>query len=336
MKTKYCIKMIPIMIALLLIIGFPKTIYAHEHNENCYGGTLHICIGDSTNGGACYTQKTNNDGSITYVKTCGKTSGRYYNSAGQYLAAQCNKIATNIVATNPTQQGSFPNFSINVTFLDGHTEEMPAHRSDWTSKNDYSNGGIVTVFWSGLVNNAKNISELSTTINFTTPKPTPSPTPTPSVDTTPVIETPTETIPPTIEVTPTPELETIVTPEPTPIIESIPTPEVDKIVTPTPEVTIIPSIDDPVTYDEDLLTNENIEENQIDITTKDTPTPNVQKPTIQPKDKGFSWTLESIAIVSVLICIVISFVFIILYNCKKKRSKDNAQKIDLNNFFYDN
>ena len=68
---------------------------AHSHNADCYGGTLHICSGNSTSGGACYTARQQScQGKMTYkglatvtfkCASCGKENG-----TGNKFSASCS------------------------------------------------------------------------------------------------------------------------------------------------------------------------------------------------------------------------------------------------------
>ena len=184
-----------IICSLLLTFFFfsmEEVVYAHTHNEACYGGTEHICDGTATNGGNCYTKQSEGN----YIKTCGKTSGRYYNSNGQYLSPQCNIVGVSATAVEPIQHKETPLLKMNITFLDGHTETINAIRTDWSPAKDYSNGETITLYWKGLINNAKTQGELSAQIDFTSPikhtsTPTPMETTTPT--STPIEEEPTPT-----------------------------------------------------------------------------------------------------------------------------------------------
>lgn len=312
-----------IFLVFSFLLLFPTIVYAHDHTENCYGGNLHTCQGDETNGGACYTEQANEDGTKTYVKTCGKTSGRYYNSAGQYLMPQCNKIGVGIEPVEPVQQTNNPNFKINVTFLDGHTEQVQASRTDWNSSKYYGSDGVITVYWNGLVNSALTPGEISAQIKFTsppTPTPTQTPIPTQEPTATPIqiTETPTPTEELPIENETTPEIEP-------PQIEETPIPTIEPTInTPLPTITVAPTQSanvepiTPIVYDEEILTS--------------TPT-NTPTPTFVPIKEPVEIS-KYIPVVVVAICIFIAFGFIIWYNIKKKKNNTPTQMVDLNNFIY--
>ena len=154
--------------ALALAAGFfppQNRVYAadHVHTAACYGGTQHICQGDTENGGPCYTYDS---ASGKYVKTCGKTSGNYYNSKGEYLLPQCASVGVSAEAAVPEQTGKEPDTRLKVTFLDGHTAEVKASGSSF-DRTKYYNGGKVHVWWSGLVGSASSYGKLSADITFT-------------------------------------------------------------------------------------------------------------------------------------------------------------------------
>ena len=322
-------KITSFLFCFMCFILCPLLIFAHEHNENCYGGKLHTCQGDTINGGACYTAQDNN-GTITYVKTCGKTTGRYYNSAGQYLLPRCNQVGVSVKPVEPVQQSKTPNFEMIVTFLDGHTEQVHANRTDWSSAKHYNEGEVINIYWKGLVNSALTPGELSTQIKYTSP-PTPTPTATPTPTETPTL-TPTETPTPTATPTPTE------TPTPTPVeeIEETPTPTPTETPTVIPTETPIPTEDITPTPTKNVE-QENIENNPIvneeDIPTN-TPTP-TNKITPIPTEKSEDFEMSQlIPFVLVGGCIFIGFIFIVWYNIKKSKKQTPTNKVDLNDFMY--
>lgn len=307
---------------LITLIGITTNVYAHEHTGDCYGGTLHTCQGDLTNGGACYSQVAQNClGTMTYTeeskttskcascsaeiqgitfytvkcsacpfsgkavdqpstcpscganlgliegyikfgstcpqtynvyqKTCNKTTGKYYNSQGQYLNPSCNYVIVSITPKVQNQVTDNPDFTIIATYLDGHTQEKQPTKVDYSPNKKYNNSSI-TISYSGIVTRAGNQGTLTTSITLSSPTPITTPTPTPTKVTTP---TPTQVI------TPTPT--TIITPT------TLPTQQITPIA-PTQ------SVENQQTSNQEI-TNENNDEVNVEITTGFAHVPEVTK-----------------------------------------------------------
>ena len=323
---------------------FKLNAYAHSHSAACYGGVEHICDGNEQTGGACFTQQSNG----SYVKTCGKTSGKYYNSNGQYLSPQCNKIGVSATAVEPTQFKSTPLLKMNITFLDGHTETVNATRTDWSTVKDYSNGETITLYWNGLVNDAKTPGELSAKVEFTSPivhttTPTLTPAPTQSVE-----ETPTPTLP--IEEENNGDISNVVengsennndelqegtslgvieeeieeTPIPTPTSTPIPT----IIDTPIPTKIVEESnINKPIYYEdeketeEDVLTIEELQKQQEAERLK------------KEKEEREQFLKIVVPIALVGIVTVISLIVLFSYNVKKKKEEYETKHVNLHDFY---
>ena len=152
-----------------------------------------------------------------YTKTCNKTSGKYYNSQGQYLNPSCNRVVVSITPKTQNQVTDKPDFTIIATYLDGHTEEKQPSKVDYSVGKKYNNSTI-EISYSGIVTRAGNQGTLKTSITLSTPTPITTPTPTQTQPTpTPTIAT-TPTIVPTTQPTPS----TITTPTIAPTTQPTP------------------------------------------------------------------------------------------------------------------
>ena len=184
----------------------------------------------------------------------------------------CNTKIKDVVPKNKYQTTKNPNFTLVVTYMDEHKEEVQPDRHDFNSSTTYAKDTEVCAYYS------KGSDAFRCVFYITTPTPIPTQTsiPTPTkkptliiTPTTTVKPTKTPTPSPTITVTPTitkkPTLTTTTTPttkpSQTPTLSLTPTPtleinkETNLINTPTIETTITPTITpilsgfDPNTYD---------------------------------------------------------------------------------------
>ena len=118
---------------------------------------------------------------VTYKKTCGKENGSFYNLKGMRVVPQCSTTIVSIAPKTKTQIGTKPDFTLIVTYLDGHTGEKQATKADWNSNKPYDNQNIV-LYFTGRTKTNGEVNTLTTTINFSTPKPTITPTIKPQVE----------------------------------------------------------------------------------------------------------------------------------------------------------
>ena len=125
----------------------------------------------------------------TYLKTCKKENGAYYDSNGNKVEPTCNSVIVDIKAKNPTQTTNNPDFTLIATYLDGHTSEIKPTIAEYSSNKQYKNEQI-RLSYTGIITKAGQKGTLVAYLHLTTP--TPSPTTTPTITPTPT-PTPTST-----------------------------------------------------------------------------------------------------------------------------------------------
>lgn len=103
---------------------------------------------------------------IYYQKICGKENNKFYNSRGMNVIPQCSTTIVSITPKQNIQVGTTPDFTIVVSYLDGHKQEKQATKADWNSNKIYKNQNIVLYFTCRTKTNGE-INTLTTTINFT-------------------------------------------------------------------------------------------------------------------------------------------------------------------------
>ena len=132
-------------------------------------------------------------GESLMLLSCDKETDGYYNSDGSLAMPECNKVAVSISALKQLQSGKEVDTTIEVTFLDGHKENVQG-TSNFNPNKSYNNNDVI-IYYEGIVFKAGNKGTLSTIIKMTTPY---------------NLATQTPTIPPTIIVTEVPPQSTFV------------------------------------------------------------------------------------------------------------------------------
>ena len=133
-------------------------------------------------------------GQSLMLLSCDKEEDKYYNSDGSFANPECDKVAVSILAHKQLQSGKEVDTNIEVTFLDGHKENLVGI-SNFDSNKQYNNSDV-TIYYEGIVTRAGNKGTLSTIIKMTTPYnlPTQAPVVQPTIV---VTQTPTQIVTPT-------------------------------------------------------------------------------------------------------------------------------------------
>lgn len=183
---------------------------------------------------------------IQYKKLCNKENNAFYDSYGKKVSPQCHYIVDSIKPKVKEQKTKTPDFTIYVTYLDGHVEEAKASKADWNKNVVYNNNDIV-LYYSGKTTADGKINTLTTVVKLTTPveyTATPTPTKRPTATPTPIKIT-------------QPAKVTI-----TPLATQVPTQSVlngleDEFATPTPTQSIDDELSNPLNVDENSTITDN-------------------------------------------------------------------------------
>ena len=104
-----------------------------------------------------------------YKKTCGKESGHYYDASGKEVQPVCSQIAVSVAPKVPVQTAQTPDFTLTVTYLDGHTAEVQPQRADWSAQGVYKDQDI-SLYWTGQSNAYGQKTQFVTSFKLTTPE----------------------------------------------------------------------------------------------------------------------------------------------------------------------
>lgn len=133
-----------------------------KHKSNCK------VLNCSRTSGYSLTCGKSNSSVVGYSTNCGKTAGCYY-KGNTRVYESCSNIVSKIEAVIPTQSVDRRrlDFSIKVTYLDGHSMITSPTSADYRSNKNYSNEKI-TLRYVGVNNKTGTTEEFTTTVTITT------------------------------------------------------------------------------------------------------------------------------------------------------------------------
>lgn len=257
--------------------------------------------------------------SVKYKNNCNKENGAYYSEYGAKVKPQCHVTVTSIKAKYPIQKTDNPDFTLIVTYLDGHVEENKATIANWNSSMTYNDTDIPLYYTCKTKVNGS-YSTLTTNIKLTSIKNSTNP-PTPTLIPLPT-QSPIIIVKPTIMPTPTltPNITIVQKPNTT---QNSTTNQKDAT-TKTPTLIILQ--ENP--HNEFLENEEEIEDNQLDLNSpysnNETSLSIFQKDLFNPtpietnKAGGISIGLIIAIIVSTILVLGGLGIFIFLYIQNKK------------------